>query len=97
MAVIELVAHIVCAQLPGTLGQDPSTSSKGRVSWKDRQPAKQMRTFMKLKEAWRLSRVNGPQRFLLANAGHGNEIKTFLTEACSTVDSWCLLQAQMLR
>ena len=97
MAMIKLVALIVCAQFPGALGQDPLTSSKDRVSWKDRQPAKQMRTFEKLKGGWQLSRVTDPQRFLLANAGHGNEIKLFLTEACSTVDSWCLLQAQRLR
>ena len=75
MAMIESVALIVCAQFPGTLGQHPSTSPKGRVSWKDCQPVKQMRTFGKLKEAWQLSRVTGIQRFLLANAGHGNEVK----------------------
>ena len=70
MVMIKMVALIVCAQFPGTYGQRLSTSSKGCVSWKDRQSAKQMRTFEKLEGAWQLSRVTGPQRLLLVNAGH---------------------------
>ncbi|KAM0799373.1 hypothetical protein BDR22DRAFT_335741 [Usnea florida] len=91
---IKLVALIVCTQSSGTLGQYHRQAPRFA---KDRQAAKQMRTFEKLKGEWQLSRVTSPQRFLLADAGHGNEIEILLTEACSTVTSWCLLQAPMLQ